>query len=111
MTFFRRRTDRNDRTAPAPAPGAEELATLAAVRAQGGVVLFGAPTRCPHCGGYGLVEGVDEERGRCDNRCPGCRQRWTITTAALAAHPAAARSAAATAPVGDGILVRHLVAA
>jgi CheY-like chemotaxis protein len=46
---------------------------------------FGAPTRCPECGDFGLVEQVDVRGGRADNRCPRCGTTWVITVRALLA--------------------------
>lgn len=113
MKIFRRTTSTSTATSReagvAIEPTADELAVVAAVRAQGGAILFGVPTRCPHCASYGLVEHVDEVAGTCDNRCPGCRQQWRITRRALQARRSVNRQAAAI-PVGDGILVRDLVA-
>lgn len=50
---------------------------------------YGAPTRCPACGDYGLVEAVDAVA--CSNRCLGCATTWRITRRALriVADPAA----------------------
>jgi hypothetical protein len=109
MKLFRRNTTLTSTTEPTP----EELADVAAVRAHGGAILFGAPTRCPHCRSYGLVDHVDAVAGVAKNRCPACRRTWRITRAALAAHRAsvAPPSNPVAAPVGDGILIRGLAAA
>src|SRR4051812_15948421 len=52
---------------------------------------FGAPTRCPHCGDYGFVQGVNKVQNSAFNHCFGCRADWVITGDALSyveAHPA-----------------------
>lgn len=48
-------------------------------------IVFGAPTRCPDCGDYGLVERVDLVVAKADNRCLACGATWVITRRALAA--------------------------
>lgn len=48
-------------------------------------IVFGAPTRCPDCGDYGLVEGVDPLAAKVDNRCLTCGAVWVITRRALIA--------------------------
>jgi CheY-like chemotaxis protein len=46
---------------------------------------FGAPTRCPRCGEFGLVDEVDLTGGRSRNHCHGCDHVWAITVRALLA--------------------------
>jgi hypothetical protein len=71
---------------------------------------FGAPSRCPQCGDFGLVTRVDQAIGRCDNRCPVCKREWVITVRAInehARHP----HPASVATVGTGALTAALTAA
>jgi CheY-like chemotaxis protein len=67
---------------------AAEVATVRRVQDRykaGARLSFGAPTRCPECGDFGLVEQVDVRAGRAANRCPRCGTTWTITMRALLA--------------------------
>jgi CheY-like chemotaxis protein len=67
---------------------AAEVDTVRRVQDQykaGARLNFGAPTRCPECGDFGLVEQVDVRTGRADNRCPRCGTTWRITVRALLA--------------------------
>lgn len=72
-----------------PPPGIDletELRTLALIRAHGhGDVYWGAPTRCPACGIYGLVEEVDRAKGTTVNRCmsQSCGERWELSRYAV----------------------------
>jgi len=64
---------------------------------------FGAPTRCPACGDFGLVLTVAEARA--DNRCPTCGHTWVLTQRAMAAHARALRAAGTARLVDGGLLV------
>lgn len=65
--------------------------------------VFGAPTRCPECGTYGMVDAIDRIEGITHNSCVACGVRWTLSRRSLpTSRPAAAPS------LGDGILVRDL---
>lgn len=119
-------------------PTSDELEVVEQIQARFGTIIFGAPTRCHDCGGYGMVERLDDTTGVIDNRCPACSNEWRITRAAIrqvnharcidltssvsgviARLPALSRSEAPVArltsngldgrPVGDGILVRNLL--
>jgi CheY-like chemotaxis protein len=46
---------------------------------------FGAPTRCPRCAEYGLVDRVDLVAGDSDHRCLECGNTWSISVRALLA--------------------------
>jgi CheY-like chemotaxis protein len=46
---------------------------------------FGAPSRCPNCGDYGFVQGVNKLEGSSHNHCFGCQADWVITVQALRA--------------------------
>jgi CheY-like chemotaxis protein len=88
----------------------DELATLAAVLANyppGTALSFGAPSRCPGCGDYGLVGHVARDVGRCTNNCRVCRRDWIITRRALRAHREAP---ARPTPIGRGVLYEALLA-
>lgn len=52
--------------APAPAPAPGEL-------------VWGMPSRCPECGGYGYLDTIDVERGVMRQHCPTCWARWEVT--------------------------------
>ncbi len=47
---------------------------------------FGAPSRCPDCGDFGMVTAVDHANGRCENQCTVCKREWAITVRALNEH-------------------------
>jgi CheY-like chemotaxis protein len=67
---------------------AAEIDVVERVRArypQGTRLSFGAPTKCPRCSEYGLVEDVQLIAGRAANRCLRCDSAWTITVRALLA--------------------------
>jgi CheY-like chemotaxis protein len=90
---------------PAQAAGAAErlAAQVETVRAvlrnyaPGTKLTFGAPTRCPECGDYGFVQGVNRSEGVSYNHCFGCQADWVISIEAMRivhADPGAAGSAA-----------------
>jgi hypothetical protein len=63
-----------------------EMADLDAVMAQypaGKGPFFGAPTRCPDCGDFGMIDSVDRAEGHCQNHCMVCKREWVITLGAL----------------------------
>jgi len=66
---------------------------------------FGAPTRCPVCTTYGLVEAMDPVRRAAHNRCVSCGEEWVITARALRAARDLPVVAPAVAPSEGGILV------
>ena len=45
--------------------------------------VVGAPTRCPECGEWGLVDHSD--RDAATNHCYACRHEWIVTRRAVAA--------------------------
>lgn len=47
----------------------------------GGEIFFGAPTHCPECGRFGLVDRV--WNGRQTNRCASCNAHWAFSEHAL----------------------------
>jgi hypothetical protein len=94
------------RSQPDPASDtlADELHELDQVLARypaGQLPFFGAPTRCPECGNYGMIDSVSQ--GRCVNHCPVCPRTWTITVRAMRA----ARSRPAGTVVGDASVLEH----
>ena len=65
---------------------ANEITTVERVMAQGTSTTpppFGAPSRCPDCGEWGLVDVV--RAGEAVNHCYRCHAAWTITVRALRA--------------------------
>ena len=72
---------------------------------------FGAPTRCPVCTTYGLVESMDPVRRASNNRCVSCGEEWVITARALRAARDLPVVAPAVAPTEGGILVPAAAAA
>jgi CheY-like chemotaxis protein len=72
---------------------AAEVAIVERVLGQyppGTSISFGAPTRCPTCADFGLVEHVDPA-GRCANRCLRCASSWEITARGIRAQREARR--------------------
>ena len=131
MNIFRRNsTSKGGKVVATTGPTADELDAVERIQDQFGTIIFGAPTRCAVCGGYGMVEHFDDAAGVIDNRCPACTNEWRITRAAIrqvnharcidltstvsgviVGRPALSRSddnAQNVRPVGDGILVRNL---
>jgi CheY-like chemotaxis protein len=67
---------------------AAEIDVIERVRGQypaGTHLNFGAPTRCPRCGDFGLVDEVDLIAGRSSHQCHGCGTDWTISVRAILA--------------------------
>jgi CheY-like chemotaxis protein len=65
----------------------------------GTALSFGAPTRCPTCGNFGLVLGLDGvDGGRSFNRCVSCAAQWMISARALRAARTAAPATSARSP-------------
>jgi CheY-like chemotaxis protein len=67
---------------------AAEIDVVERVRARypaGTRLNFGAPTRCPRCGDFGLVDEVDLVIGRSSHRCHECGCAWVISVRALLA--------------------------
>jgi CheY-like chemotaxis protein len=65
---------------------AVEVETVRAVLrnyAPGMKLTFGAPTRCPECGDYGFVQGVNRSEGVSYNHCFGCQADWVISIEAM----------------------------
>jgi len=134
VSIFRRNTNNGTKGGKAVAtagPTTDELEAVERIQEQFGTIIFGAPTRCHVCGGYGMVEHFDDAAGVLDNRCPACTNEWRITRAAIRqvnharcidltstisgviiGPSAISRSAgsdhAVSRPIGDGILVRNL---
>jgi len=68
---------------------AEQVETVRAIMrhyAPGMRLNFGAPTRCPECGDYGFVQGVNRGEGVSYNHCFGCQADWIISIEALRAY-------------------------
>ncbi len=81
--FRRKREDDGD-----DAQLAGEIDTVLTVLARypaGTSISFGAPTRCPRCSDYGMVDHVDRVQGRAWNRCLRCAHEWVISVRALRA--------------------------
>ena len=76
---------------------------------EGSSLIFGAPTRCPECGDFGMVEEVARATGEATNQCRCCAIVWVITRRALKAHAASLLDTPAPV-VGDGFLVDALPA-
>lgn len=98
-------------SAPAlPASGGHTMAERAVadrvMRWYGGAKtpVFGAPTRCPDCGNYGMVDRIDERHGRTENSCFSCGTSWTLARHALEQRPVTTVAE----PLGGGVLVRDL---
>ena len=97
----KRRDDEGDEAALA-----DEIAVVERVLAQyppGTSINFGAPTRCPTCADFGLVEHVDPS-GVCTNRCLRCATSWIITVRGLRAQRDTRRVAprSVVPPLGTG---------
>jgi len=67
------------------------------------VLAFGAPTRCPDCGCYGMVDHVDHRRGFTANSCLACTATWRISRSELQLAPVPSAQ-----PHGGGILFREV---
>ena len=83
----------------------DEVAVIHRIKSWGVTVTFGAPTRCPECGNYGLVEQVNDAAGVAHERCLSCGHTWVVTKRAVAA----AKRPSAKAVEGGGVLVESLV--
>lgn len=116
MKLFKRESksgivvDGHEATTAAAALLVAELEVIEHIRKVGGTVHFGAPTRCPHCNAYGMVDHVDQVGGTVDNHCPSCTTTWQVTRRAIALADANGRDTETTRPIGNGILVRGLAA-
>lgn len=99
-------------TVAAAHPAGQGLATEAEVadrvrrRHRGGSVVFGAPCRCPECGRFAVVAGVDDRAGVARYRCD-CGTRFALTRRALAATS----PSGPVEPVRGGVLIEALFAA
>src|SRR5688500_2972591 len=89
MAFGYRRTDHADPFDVGTDEAlAAEIDVVERVRARypaGTRLNFGAPTRCPRCGDFGLVDEVDLIAGSSSHQCHSCGCGWTITVRALLA--------------------------
>ena len=92
MALIRRKRRDDDGDAAALAAEITVVERVLAQYPPGTSISFGAPTRCPTCGDFGLVEHVGN--GVCVNRCLRCAFSWRITMRALQARKEA-RSVAA----------------
>ncbi len=108
MPLFKRHPARSHTEASSPAQAAteqldEELRILQSVLDHyppGHQLSLGLPSRCPRCGSFGFVEGVNRLKGTCFNHCLSCRTDWVITERALRAYASGARAPrAATEPL------------
>lgn len=135
MSIFRRNPNtKRGKVVATAGPTSDEVDAVERIQAQFGTIIFGAPTRCHVCAGYGMVVRFDDAAGAIDNRCPACAAEWRITRAAIrqvnrarcidltstasgaVLRPAViARSSAGVGSngldgraVGDGILIRDL---
>lgn len=71
--------------------------------------VFGAPTRCPDCGNYGMTDRVDEARGIARHSCHVCGARWTLTKRALGSLSRSEARITCSQPLGTGILIQELL--
>jgi hypothetical protein len=55
---------------------------------QRGDLVWGMPSRCPECGGFGYLDTVDVERSVMYQHCPTCWARWEITQSQIEAQNA-----------------------
>jgi len=98
------------KTTAEPTEGArqlsDELGLLERVHAQGGDILFGAPTRCPVCGAMGVVDAIT--RGVQENGCLRCGERWAFSAKAVVLFDDAHQAVDQPEVVGHGLLVDHL---
>lgn len=44
-----------------------------------GELVWGMPSRCPECGGFGYLDTVDVERHVMYQHCPTCWAKWEVT--------------------------------
>ncbi len=112
MKLLQRKTNRHGKTATDQA-AAIDLRTAATTSAVVERVLrwypadfvleFGAPTRCPDCGSYGMVDHVDHHRGFTANTCLACPSTWRINRDELRIEPTDSAE-----PFGGGILFRDV---
>jgi hypothetical protein len=55
---------------------------------QSGELVWGMPSRCPECGGFGYLDIVDVERQVMHQHCPTCWAKWQITAEQIEAQNA-----------------------
>jgi CheY-like chemotaxis protein len=84
MALIRRKRRDDDGDAAALAAEVDTVEHVLAQYPPGTSISFGAPTRCPICSDFGLVEHV--AGGVCVNRCLRCAYTWRITMRALQAR-------------------------
>jgi len=96
-----KRSEKDTRT-PQEILGAE-LGVLEEIGRHGGPIRFGAPTRCPKCGQYGLIDEVAGDQQA--NKCLGCGARWSFSRKAVALYESANPSRTSQTVIGSGVLV------
>jgi hypothetical protein len=106
MLLRRSRGEEPAETTPAAQSLSDQLGLLERIAAQGGEVVFGAPTRCPACGAVGFVDGI--ARGVQDNGCLRCGKAWRFSAKAVALFEDAHRGHDQPEVVGRGVLVADL---
>ncbi|MCX7621716.1 MAG: hypothetical protein N2037_12840 [Acidimicrobiales bacterium] len=104
---FRRATkESNDGTRSPQEKLGDELGVLEEIGRHGGLIRFGAPTRCPNCGNYGLIEEIvgDEQ----SNKCPNCAATWSFSRKAVALYESVKPSTTGQKVIGSGVLVNDI---
>lgn len=81
MALFKRKKKSSDRPE-------DVVIDLREPAGQPGELVWGMPSRCPECGGFGYLDIVDVERSVMYQHCPTCFARWEITEAQIDAQNA-----------------------
>jgi hypothetical protein len=95
----------NPATPPLP-PDVETLQAVLRNYPDGAHLHFGAPTRCPICGDFGLVDDVDLVEGVCSNQCTSCQVEWHLTIRALSTQTLSVQASAPGQPLAPPVMGR-----
>lgn len=85
MGMFRRRGGSADEPSAAVEAEVSILRQMLLHYPRGQRPNFGAPTRCPSCGDFGFIHGVDHAKGATFNECFSCGAQWVVTRRGLRA--------------------------
>ncbi len=97
------------RTEPARTPQEKlgaELGLLEEIARHGGLIRFGAPTRCPTCGEFGLIDEIAGDQQA--NKCLRCGASWAFSRKAVALFQSAGPSRTSQTVIGSGVLVDNI---
>ncbi len=90
-------------TPPLP-PDIETLRAVLRNYPDGAHLHFGAPTRCPICGDFGLVDDVDLVEGVCSNQCASCQVEWHLTIRALSTQALSLQASGPNQPLAPPVI-------